>query len=147
VGPRAARDPSRAGSVAPLIAFVDTNVLIRHLTGDPVAQARKATAALRAAERLLVSDIVFAECIFVLESFYEAPRAQVATAMRALLAMPAVAVADAAILLRALEVYEEQGLHFAEAQLVAAAETSGVGHVLSFDRDLNRATSITWLQP
>jgi hypothetical protein len=46
------------------------------------------TAVLRGAERLLVTDVVFAECVFVLESFYEAPRAQVATAMRALLAMP-----------------------------------------------------------
>jgi predicted nucleic-acid-binding protein len=147
VGSRVARDASCAGGVASLIAFVDTNVLIRHLTGDPPAQARKATAALRAAERLLVSDVVFAECVFVLESFYEAPRAEVATAMRALLAMPAVAVADDVVLLRALEVYEEQRLHFAEAQLVAAAEVSGVGCVLSFDRGLRRATSIEWLQP
>jgi hypothetical protein len=38
------------------------------------------------AEQLLVTDVVFAECVFVLESFYEAPRAQVATTMRALLA-------------------------------------------------------------
>ena len=63
--------------------------------------------------------MVFAECVFVLESFYEAPRAQVATTMRALLAMPTVTVADQLVFLRSLEVYEEQRLHFAEAQLVA----------------------------
>jgi len=102
---------------------------------------------LRDAEHLLVTDVVFAECVFVLESFYEAPRAQVATTMRALLAMPTVSVADQPVLLRALEIYEEQRLHFAEAQLVAAAEASGVGRVLSFDRALKRATSIEWWEP
>jgi predicted nucleic-acid-binding protein len=147
LGPGAARDASRAGGVASLIAFVDTNVLIRHLTGDPPAQARKATAVLRDAERLLVTDVVFAECVFVLESFYEAPRGQVATAMRALLAMPTMAFADQPVLLRALEIYEQDRLHFAEAQLVAAAEASGVGCVLSFDRALKRAGSIEWREP
>jgi predicted nucleic-acid-binding protein len=147
LGPSVARDASCARGVASLIAFVDTNVLIRHLTGDPPAQARKATSALRDAEQLLVTDVVFAECVFVLESFYEAPRPQVATTMRALLAMPTVAVADHPLLLRALEIYEQDRLHFAEAQLVAAAEASGVGRVLSFDKGLKRATSIEWWEP
>lgn len=100
-----------------------------------------------AAERLLVTDVVVAECVFVLESFYEAPREQVAGALRALLAMPAVTVHDAPVLLRALELYEIERLHFAEAQLVAAAEASGVGRVLSFDQALRRVGSIAWWQP
>jgi predicted nucleic-acid-binding protein len=147
VGPGAARDASRACGAASLIAFIDTNVLIRHLTGDPPAQARKATAALRDAEQLLVTDVVFAECVFVLESFYEAPRAQVATTMRALLAMPTVRVAEQPVLLRSLELYEQDRLHFAEAQLVAVAEASGIGRVLSFAKGLKRATSIEWWEP
>lgn len=147
MGSGAARDASRACGVASLIAFVDTNVLIRHLTGDPPPQARGATAVLAEAEQLLVTDVVFAECVFVLESFYEVPRAQVATTMRALLAMPTVTVADQPVLLRSLEVYEQDRLHFAEAQLVAVAEASGVGRVLSFGKALKRAVSIEWCEP
>jgi predicted nucleic acid-binding protein len=37
--------------------------------------------------------------------------------------------------------------HFAEAQLVAVAQASGVGRVLSFDKALKRATSIEWREP
>ena len=122
-------------------------MLIRHLTGDPPGQARRATAALREADRLLVTDVVFAECVYVLESFYEATREQVAAAMRALLGMPSVMTVDAAALMRALEVYEDQRLHFAEAHLVAHAEATGKGTVLSFDRALARATTIDWRQP
>jgi predicted nucleic-acid-binding protein len=122
-------------------------VLVRHLTGDPPAQARRATAALRRAQRLLVTDVVFAESIFVLESYYEAPREHIASALRALLAMSTIAVVSPDVLLRALEVYETDRLHFAEAHLVAEAEATGVGAVLSFDKDLRRATSVEWRQP
>jgi predicted nucleic-acid-binding protein len=91
--------------------------------------------------------VVFAECVYVLESFYEAPRDQVAAAMRSLLAMPSVMTIDAVALLRALELYEDQRLHFAEAHLVAQAEATDARRVLSFDRALARATSIDWHQP
>jgi predicted nucleic acid-binding protein len=54
-------------------AFVDTNVLIRHLTGDPVEMATRATSYLRTETELLVTDLVVAETVYVLESFYETP--------------------------------------------------------------------------
>ena len=77
--------------------------------------AARATAALAGEERLLLTDLVLAECAYVLESFYEVPRSQVARLMRAALALPTVQVLDSATLLRALEVYELDRLDFAEA--------------------------------
>ncbi len=38
--------------------FVDTNVLVRHLTGDPAAMAAKATAFLRDEPELLLADLL-----------------------------------------------------------------------------------------
>lgn len=64
-------------------AFLDTNVLIRHLTGDPPAQARRARAFLAAADELLVPDLIVAEVVYVLESFYEVARERVAQLVRA----------------------------------------------------------------
>ena len=58
--------------------------------------------------------------------------------MRSLLAMPSMIVIDRSLLLRALEVYEVDRLDFAEAYLVAYAETTGVAAVASFDRSLDR---------
>lgn len=130
-----------------MTGFVDTNVLVRHLTNDPPSQGRRATAAISSAQRLLITDVVFAECVFVLESFYETPRAQVAAAMRSLLMLPSVRVVDDALLFRALELYEDRRLDFAEAHLVASAESSGIPTVLSFDRDLRRAEGIDWREP
>ncbi|MBV9415287.1 MAG: PIN domain-containing protein, partial [Solirubrobacterales bacterium] len=101
-----------------LSAFLDTDVLIRHLTGEPLEMAARATAALAAAGELLLADLVVAECVYVLESFYEVDRARVAELMRAAIALPSIRTVDSASLRRALEVYEVERLDFAEAYLV-----------------------------
>lgn len=128
-------------------AFVDTNVLIRHLTGDPIDEAARASAFLAAAEELLLADLVVGEVVYVLESFYEVERDQVAELVRAVIGFPAVLVTDASMLLRALEVYEVHGIDFAEAYLVASAEASGVGAIASFDRSIDRVPTIRRIEP
>lgn len=70
--------------------------------------AARATAFLATGEDLLLADLIVAETIYVLESFYKAPRAQIADAMRSLVAMDTVVTIDQAVLLRAVEVYENR---------------------------------------
>jgi predicted nucleic acid-binding protein len=128
-------------------AFVDTNVLVGHLTGDPPEQAARATRLLSRAEVLLLPDLVVAEVVYVLESFYEVPRSRVAELVRAIIAFPAIGVADGPLLLRTLEVYEVYRLDFADAYLVAQAETSGVGAVISFEKAIDRVPSVRRVEP
>jgi predicted nucleic-acid-binding protein len=130
-----------------LSAFLDTNVLIRHLTGDPPSQARRATVFLEQAEELLVPDLIVAEVVYVLESFYEVKRQRVAELVRAVIGFPAIVVVDEPLLLRALEVYEVDRLDFADAYLVASAEVTGVGAVMSFDRGIDRVGTIARVEP
>jgi predicted nucleic acid-binding protein len=128
-------------------AFVDTNILVRHLTGDPPAMASRATAYLASTEELFLADLIVAETVYVLESFYEVPRPQVAVAMRSLIAFDAIVTVDPAVLLRAIEVYELDRLDFAEAYLVACAESTGVGSVASFDKSIDRVTTVERIEP
>jgi predicted nucleic acid-binding protein len=128
-------------------AFVDTNILVRHLTGDPPKQAARASRFLAAADELLLADPVVAEVVYVLESFYEVPRTRVAELVRAIIAFPAIVVLDPGMLLRALEVYETVRLDFAEAYLIAQAERSGVGAVASFDKAIDRVTTVRRIEP
>lgn len=88
-----------------------------------------------------------AKCVYVLESFYEVGRERVAELMRAAIAVPSITVLDARLLLRALEVYEVDRLDFAEAYLVANAEATGVGAVMSFDRALDRVSTVERVEP
>lgn len=130
-----------------MTAFVDTNVLIRHLTGDPPELAARATRYLGVADELLLPDLILAEVAYVLESFYEVPRAQVATTLRAVLAYPAIRVLDADLLQRAVEVYEIHRLDFADAYLVASAERTGIGVIASFDRSIDRVATVRRKEP
>jgi predicted nucleic acid-binding protein len=128
-------------------AFLDTNVIVRHLTGEPPFQAKRATAFLRSSHELILTDLVLAEMVYVLESFYKVARAEIARMARALLALPSIETGDYDLLLRAVEIYEVLRLDFAEAYLSALAELSGVKRLASFDRDIDRVESIERIEP
>jgi predicted nucleic-acid-binding protein len=130
-----------------LSAFLESNILVRHLTGDPPDQARRATAFLGSAQDLVLVDLVVAEVVYVLESVYEVERARVAELVRAAVGFSAIVVADEIMLLRALELYEQHRIHFVESYLAACAELSGVGTVASFDRPVDRVPSVQRLEP
>lgn len=130
-----------------MTALIDTNVLVRHLTGDPPEMAARATAYLRIARELLLTDLVAAETVDVLESFYEAPRGQIAEVVRSLVAFNSIVCVDPALLLRAIEVYEIDRIDFAEAYLVACAESTGVSKIASFDRSIDRINTIERIEP
>ena len=130
-----------------MTAFLDISVLVRHLTGDPPEQARRATRYLEHAETLLLPDLILAEVAYVLESYYEAPRSQVAEALRAILAFRAIRVVDGPLLLRAVELYEVRGLDYADAYLIASAERTGVGVVASCDRAIDRVGTVRREEP
>ena len=128
-------------------AFVDTNILVRHLTGDPLELGARATAYLASATQLLLADLIVAETVYVLESFYKVPRRQVADAMRSLIAFRSIVTVDPALLLRAIEVYELDRINFAESYLVACAESTGVNQVASFDRSIDRVSTVDRVEP
>jgi predicted nucleic-acid-binding protein len=109
--------------------------------------AERATAALASGERLLLADLIVAECVYVLESFYEVGRERIADLMRAAIAFRSIETIDASLLLRTLEIYEVDRLDFADAYLVAQAEATGVNEILSFDRTIDRAPGVKRREP
>lgn len=130
-----------------MTGFLDTNVLVRHVTGDPPEMAARATRYLQSARDLLLPDLIVAEVAYVLESFYQAPRSQVATILRSVIAFPAILVVDRELLQRTIEVYEVDRLDFADAYLVAVAERTGVGVIVSFDRSIDRVGTVHREEP
>ena len=130
-----------------MTAFVDTNVLVRHLTGDPADMAARATNYLATSDDLQVVDVVVAEVVYVLESFYEVGRPQVAQAIRSIVGFRSIRVLDLDLVLRAVDLYETERMDFADAWVVASAEKAGVRSVTSFDRGLDRIPTIDRIEP
>lgn len=121
-----------------MTALLDTNVLIRHLTGDPPEMAARASACLLSGRNLVLSDLVVAEIVYVLESFYQQTREQVAGLVAAVVSSSRFQVQDRALLIRSLEIYLDHKIDFTEAYLVATAEQTGITEVASFDRAIDR---------
>lgn len=130
-----------------MVGFIDTNVLIRHLTGDPPEQARRATDFLSAGRDLWLADLIVAEVVYVLESVYGIDREAIAGLTRSIVSSDRLRVSDLPLLLRTIEVYERHRLGFADAYLVASAERSGVGVVVSFDKSISRVGTIERVEP
>jgi PIN domain len=81
---------------------------------------------------IVVSPAVLAECVLVLESFYEHPR-DIASALGRLISSPGVEIAGAAIHLDALDRYRETRVHFVDS-LIAATAAAENTPVASFDQ-------------
>lgn len=109
--------------------------------------ANRATAVLAGPGTLLLTDLVIAECVYVLESVYEVKRDRVAELMRAAIGLLSIRTIEPALLLRALAIYEVDALDFAEAYLVARAETTGVSEIVSFDRSIDRVGTAVRREP
>lgn len=127
--------------------YIDTNVVVRHLAGDPPEQARRATRFLHEQPRLFLADLIVAEVAYVLESFYEAPRAQIAQLLRSAVALPTMDTRNPALLLRTLQIYEDHNLAFADSYVVATAEMTGDGPVLSFDKGIDKVGTVERAEP
>ena len=113
---------------------VDTNVIVRYLTGDDPVQAGKARAVIGQGP-VFVPRTVVLEVEWVLRGVYDLPVSQTIPAIRALAGLPGVLFEDASLVARALD-WAEAGMDFADAlHLAAAVECEGF---LTFDKRLSR---------
>src|SRR5487761_1053003 len=117
--------------------FLDTNVLVRHVSGAPAQQARAATALLKGAApgEFWLTDVHVAEFVWVLQSsIYQATRQTVRTALEAILALPAITVANRGLLHDAIDLYAQRSMNGTDAYLIASAGAVKATEVVSFDR-------------
>ncbi|MCM2257192.1 MAG: type II toxin-antitoxin system VapC family toxin [Vicinamibacteria bacterium] len=122
---------------------LDTNVVVRVLTGDDRAQARAATDAMRG-QRLWVSRTVLLECEWVLRISYELDRRAIHAGLSRLLAYPLLEVDELDAVQRALDWYE-LGLDFADALHLASAPRAET--LLTFDASLARKANRIGTRP
>ena len=125
---------------------VDTNVVVRYLTGDDPGQAARARAVIDAGQ-VFVSTTVLLEAEWVLRGVYGFARKKVAEALRAFSGLPDVSVESPALLAEALD-RAEKGMDFADALHLAAAARCET--MLTFDRrfiETARGTSVRVTEP
>lgn len=126
--------------------LVDTNLIVRHLTQDNAQQAKVASRLIDACDRgevvLVLLPAVVAECVFVLESFYELPRTDIARVMAALISSPGIELPDLEVYLDAFQRYSQTKVHFVDCTIAATAALLSLP-VASFDSDFQKFPNLT----
>lgn len=133
--------------------YVDTDVLIRLLTGDDPAKQSAARALFERVESgelsLRAPDTVFADAVYVLSSrvTYRKSREEVHDLLLPLLRLPGFRVQNRRTLLRALRIYADTNIDFGDAMVAAAAEGARARIVYSYDRDFDRFPRFSRQEP
>lgn len=95
----------------------------------------------------ILEDVIVAEVVWTLRSYYRAERAAIALHLRDLLSEPGIQNTDKESLHLALVLYEQYNLGFADGLLAARAVTRGDAEVISFDRGIDRVPHVTRREP
>lgn len=128
---------------------IDTNILVRYLTQDDAAQARRVDAFVAETRddgtRLYVDDIVLCELVWVLRGAYRLGKATIAAALEKVMSTALFSFNDRDLLRRALEDYRDGPGDFADYVIGRRNTRAGCGHTVTFDRSLEGSASFLLL--
>jgi predicted nucleic acid-binding protein len=116
---------------------IDTNVIVRYLTGDDPKQSARARKLIETGE-IFVPTTVLLETEWVLRSIYDFDARRLADALIAFAGLPGVTLQNPPLTARALE-WARQGMDFADALHLAAAD--GCEAFMSFDEGFLKAAT------
>jgi len=128
---------------------VDTNVLVRYLTQDDAAQARRVDALVQSAiddaTRLYIDDIVLCELVWVLRAAYRLSKPTIIDALDKLMSTAAFSFDDREILRAALSDFNGGAGDFADYLIGRRNLRAGCEQTATLDRQLKPHPSFTVL--
>ena len=130
--------------------WVDANVILRFLTGEPETMARQVLQLMARAERgevvLFISPLVLAEVIWVLKSFYKYSMGEIRGTILPLISADGIEVADRDLTVRAIELASDRNVDFINAYLAVHAAQSKEAVCTLDESDFNRLP-VAWVLP
>lgn len=116
---------------------VDTNVIVRLLTGDDPAQFKKAKAVF-AKNDVMITTTVIMECEWVLRYAYSFSQPEITNAFRSLFGLSNVSLQDPFVIDNAIE-WHSKGMDFADAIHLAKSQDSEA--LITFDKKFIKSAS------
>ena len=119
------------------LAFLDSNVLVRYLIGDPPDQADRAAEIIDQTSRLCITTVSLAEVYFVLNRLYGIPRGRLIDQLIDFLLKENIMPrgVDKEFLIQGLRMCRDSGrVNVADAMIWAEARTAEIEVIYSFDQ-------------
>ena len=131
--------------------FVDTNVFLRFLVNDDPEKAAACETLFKKAvageEILFTTDLVIAEIVWVLESYYELPKKEVQDKVEKILNTPNLVCQNKDIILNALTLYLEKDVDYIDAYNAVFLKKNNIETLYSYDKHFDSIDWLTRLEP
>ena len=131
--------------------FLDTNIFIRFLTDDDPEKADACEKifkkAVKKEEILFTTDMVIAEIVWVLESFYKLPKNEVQDKIEKILNTTNLICPHKDLILIALTLYSEKNIDYIDAYNALILKEKGIEELYSYDKDYDRIDWLIRLEP
>jgi predicted nucleic-acid-binding protein len=131
--------------------FLDTNIFIRFLTDDVPEKVDACEEIFKKAvekqETLFTTDLVIAEIVWVLESFYELPKNEIQDKVEKILNTPNLICPHKDLILSALILYSEKNIDYTDAYNALILKENGIEELYSYDKHYDRIDWLTRLEP
>ncbi|MBC2712727.1 MAG: PIN domain-containing protein [Desulfosarcina sp.] len=131
--------------------FLDTNIFIRYLTDDDPGKADACEKIFMKAvvkeETFFTTDMVIAEIVWVLESFYKLPGKEVQDKVEKILNTPNLICPHKDLILSALILYSEKNIDYIDAYNGLILKEKGIEELYSYDKHYDRIDWLKRLEP
>jgi len=131
--------------------FIDTNILLRYLTGDdPEKFERCKDLFKQALEKkiiLLTSDMVIAELIWTLDSFYKVPKDEIIEKVTIIVNTPNLKIPNKKLLSEVLVLFSQENIDYIDAYNAVFMKSNSCAQIFSYDKDFDRIENIKRMEP
>jgi uncharacterized protein len=132
-------------------SFLDTNILLRYLTGDDEHKAHRALHLLmrveRGEEKLITSPLVIFEVIFTLQSFYKVSRQRIKELVLPIISLRGLHLPGKSVYYQAFDLYVTRNISFADAYNAAYMLSEGVSGIYSWGKDFDKIEGVVRKEP
>lgn len=133
--------------------FIDTNIILRYLTGDDPQKAQACRELFQRAQAneitLTTTEAVITEVVYVLASkkWYNLERGDIRSRLYPIISLKGLKLPFRTMYLRALDLYATYPLDFEDALIIAQMERQKVTELYSYDQGFDRIQQITRVEP
>ena len=133
------------------MCFVDTNIFLRFLVNDEPDQADACEALFRKAiegeESLFTSEMVIAEIVWVLESYYHLEKSTIQASVEKILNTNNLHCPNREIIIHALSIYVEKNIDYIDAYNAFLLKIHEVCEIYSYDKHFDRLDWLKRIEP